>query len=61
VVCHGGEEVWLKGGIVSRVVHLSWTVAAGAAAYFAALTLFGVRIQGFSSATPRNDVLLEKS
>ena len=43
----GGEEVWLKGGIVSRVVHLSWTVAAGAAAYFAALALFGVRIKDF--------------
>ncbi len=43
----GAEEVWLKGGIVSRVVHLSWTVAAGAAAYFAALTLFGVRIKDF--------------
>jgi putative peptidoglycan lipid II flippase len=43
----GAEEVWLKGGIVSRVVHLSWTVVAGAAAYFAALTLFGVRVKDF--------------
>ena len=25
----GAEEVWLKGGIVSRVAHLSWTVIAG--------------------------------
>ncbi|GAO37788.1 membrane protein [Sulfuricella sp. T08] len=43
----GVEDAWLKGGIVSRVVHLSWTVVAGAAAYFAALTLFGVRIKDF--------------
>ncbi|PIQ13433.1 MAG: murein biosynthesis integral membrane protein MurJ [Hydrogenophilales bacterium CG18_big_fil_WC_8_21_14_2_50_58_12] len=43
----GAEAVWLKGGIVSRVAHLSWTVAAGAAAYFAALILFGVRIKDF--------------
>ncbi|MBU1689577.1 MAG: murein biosynthesis integral membrane protein MurJ [Gammaproteobacteria bacterium] len=43
----GAEESWLKGGIVSRVVHLGWTVLAGAAAYFAALTLFGVRIKDF--------------
>ncbi|MHB1590201.1 MAG: murein biosynthesis integral membrane protein MurJ [Sulfuricella sp.] len=43
----GAEQAWLKGGIVSRVVHLSWTVAAGAAAYFAALALFGVRIKDF--------------
>ena len=43
----GAEEAWLKGGIVSRVAHLTWTVAAGAAAYFAALALFGVRIKDF--------------
>ena len=43
----GAEETWLKGGIVSRVAHLSWTVVAGAAAYFAALALFGVRIKDF--------------
>ena len=43
----GEEEAWLRGGIVSRVAHLSWTVAAGAAAYFAALALFGVRIKDF--------------
>ena len=43
----GAEEEWLKGGIVSRVAHLSWTVVAGAAAYFAALALFGVRIKDF--------------
>jgi putative peptidoglycan lipid II flippase len=43
----GAEEVWLKGGIVSRVGHLSWTVAAGAVAYFVALTVLGVRLRDF--------------
>ncbi len=43
----GAEEAWLRGGIVSRVAHLGWTVAAGAAAYFAALALFGVRLKDF--------------
>ena len=43
----GAEEAWLRGGIVSRVAHLSWTVVAGAAAYFAALALFGVRLKDF--------------
>jgi len=43
----GAQETWLKGGIVSRVIHLGWCVAAGAGAYFAALALFGVRLKDF--------------
>ncbi len=43
----GAEDAWLRGGIVSRAVHLSWTVAAGAGTYFVALTLLGVRLKDF--------------
>ncbi|MCE5182159.1 MAG: murein biosynthesis integral membrane protein MurJ [Betaproteobacteria bacterium] len=43
----GAEDTWLKGGILSRVIHLGWCVVAGAGAYFAALALFGVRLKDF--------------
>jgi putative peptidoglycan lipid II flippase len=43
----GDEAVWLKGGILSRVLHLTWIVVAGAAAYFATLALAGVRLKDF--------------
>ncbi|MEW5943785.1 MAG: murein biosynthesis integral membrane protein MurJ [Pseudomonadota bacterium] len=43
----GSNESWLHGGIASRALRLGWVVAAGAAAYFAVLTLLGVRLKDF--------------
>jgi putative peptidoglycan lipid II flippase len=39
----GPQAAWLTGGILSRALHLSWVVIAGAGAYFAALGLLGFR------------------
>jgi putative peptidoglycan lipid II flippase len=37
----------LGGGIVSRALHLTWVVAAGAGAYFATLLLVGIHPRDF--------------
>ncbi|MFN3397107.1 MAG: murein biosynthesis integral membrane protein MurJ [Sulfurimicrobium sp.] len=44
----GPEAGWLSGGIVSRALHLTWVVVAGAGAYFATLLLVGIRPRDFA-------------
>lgn len=44
----GPEAAWLGGGIVSRALHLTWVVAAGAGAYFATLLLVGIHPRDFA-------------
>ncbi|MDD5391331.1 MAG: murein biosynthesis integral membrane protein MurJ [Gallionellaceae bacterium] len=44
----GPEAAWLGGGIVSRALHLTWVVVAGAGAYFATLLLVGIHPRDFA-------------
>ncbi|MBZ0106516.1 MAG: murein biosynthesis integral membrane protein MurJ [Sulfuricella denitrificans] len=39
----GPQAAWLSGGILSRAVHLTWVIIAGAGSYFATLALLGFR------------------
>lgn len=43
----GSHEVWLKGGTVSRVIHLTAVVTLGAGMYFGALLALGIRLRDF--------------
>ncbi len=43
----GLEKHWLQGTLLSRTMHLSWLVPAGAAAYFATLWILGFRLRDF--------------
>lgn len=43
----GKENGWLQGGTLDRIIHLSWLVALGMAAYFATLWILGFRLRDF--------------
>jgi putative peptidoglycan lipid II flippase len=43
----GQESGWLQGGTLDRIIHLSWLVALGMAAYFATLWILGFRLRDF--------------
>ncbi|WP_428826930.1 murein biosynthesis integral membrane protein MurJ [Azonexus sp. IMCC34842] len=43
----GQESGWLQGGTLDRIIHLSWLVALGIAAYFATLWILGFRLRDF--------------
>jgi putative peptidoglycan lipid II flippase len=43
----GKESGWLQGGTLDRIIHLSWLVALGMAAYFATLWILGFRLRDF--------------
>jgi len=43
----GKESAWLQGGTLDRIIHLSWLVALGMAAYFATLWILGFRLRDF--------------
>jgi putative peptidoglycan lipid II flippase len=43
----GADQTWLTAKFTARALHLTWVVAAGAAAYFATLALLGVRLKQF--------------
>ena len=48
VALAGPAAVWLHAGLAERVARLALIVAAGAAAYFAALRLLGFRLRDFN-------------
>ncbi|UCV04500.1 murein biosynthesis integral membrane protein MurJ [Dechloromonas denitrificans] len=43
----GQESGWLQGGTLDRIIHLSWLVVLGMAAYFATLWILGFRLRDF--------------